>query len=50
MAIIKAYSRIGRASPFDIKDDSLKKDMVTQNEINAELLNFFKSLLTIATK
>lgn len=46
-AVVKAYSRIGRPSPFDVdlgSRGSGSKPEVSQNEVNAELLNFFKSV------
>lgn len=46
-AVIKAYSRIGRASPFDVEKmsaSSSSKPEVSQGEVNAELLEFFRSL------
>ncbi|KAF6238733.1 hypothetical protein HO173_003239 [Letharia columbiana] len=45
-AVIKAYSRIGRASPFDVERTvaSSSKPDVSQGEVNAELLEFFRSL------
>ena len=44
-AVVKAFGRIGRASPFDI-DSSSSKSEVSQGEVNAELLEFFRSLRT----
>lgn len=46
-AVIKAYSRIGRASPFDLPDKD--EDEVTQSQVNTEMMNFFKGL-TMAGK
>ena len=45
-AVIKAYSRIGRASPFDVHKNrsASSKPEVSQNDVNAELLEFFRSL------
>ena len=44
-AVIKAYSRIGRASLFNKRAvSSSKQDEVSQNEVNLELMNFFKGL------
>ena len=46
-AVIKAFSRIGRASPFDVEKvaaGSSSKPEVSQGEVNAELLEFFRSL------
>lgn len=45
-AVIKAYSRIERASPFDVLEDRSagSKAEVSQNDVNAELLEFFRSL------
>lgn len=45
-AVVKAYSRIGRPSPFDAgapQPPSVKPE-VTQGEVNAELLAFFRGL------
>ena len=46
-AVVKAFSRIGRASPFDTEKvgiSSSSKPDVSQSEINTELLEFFRSL------
>jgi hypothetical protein len=43
-AVIKAYSRIGRASPFDIMEDSKPTTVNTQTEVNREIMIFFKEL------
>ena len=46
-AVIKAYSRIGRASPFDVDCGSRgsgSRPGVSQDEVNAELLEFLKGL------
>ena len=47
-AVIKAYSRIGRPSPFDAaaNQPASTKQEVTQGEVNAELLQFFRGLRT----
>ena len=48
-AVVKAYSRIGRASPFDTDKDSYSsssKPEVSRDEVNAELLEVIKSLRT----
>ena len=48
-AVVKAYRRIGRASPFDTGKDSYSssnKPEVSRDEVNAELLEFIKSLRT----
>ena len=46
-AVVRAFSRIGRASPFDtLATNSTSQSEVSQNEVNKELLNFFKSLQT----
>ena len=47
-AVIRAYSRIGRESPFDRSTVVEKK--VTQDEVNSELLNFFKGLSAQASR
>jgi hypothetical protein len=46
-AVVRAYSRIGRPSPFDEKDENTKKE-ISQNEVNMELVTFFRSLQTTA--
>ena len=46
-AVVRVYSRIGRPSPFDEKDEHSKKE-ITQNEVNQELVTFFRSLQTTA--
>ena len=45
-AVVKAYSRIGRASPFDAgaTQPAPAKQEVTQGEVNSELLSFFRGL------
>ena len=44
-AVVKAYTRIGRASPFDSeKERKSKLNEVSQVEVNAEMLTFFKNL------
>ena len=45
-AVVKAYTRIGRASPFDAgaMQPAPAKQEATQGEVNAELLDFFRGL------
>lgn len=44
--VIKAYSRIQRASPFDVQKNrsASSKPEVSQNNVNTKLLKFSRSL------
>ena len=45
-AVVKAYSRIGRPSPFDVSEERSphSKHKVSQNEVNTELVQLLRSL------
>ena len=44
-AVIRAYSRIGRASPFDVeRAGPSDKPSLSQNDVNAEMVKFLRSL------
>lgn len=44
-AVIKAYSRIGRPSPFNPENETTK-DEITQNSVTVEMYKFFSKLNT----